>query len=177
MLTATDYPIEAMEVLLQEGCLLQRYHPLIPQKERLISGLQRLGCKTKSEAERLPDEAYLQIGLREDILPLLRRFYTLYDPAPGKFREIPRLCTDPVEAAVLRELYHLPGVKYTRARLYASSGFRCLGNIARSSPEEILEKTANTIVQEGLSCAVPLPKEVRTHIAVARAFAWEALLR
>lgn len=167
-----DYPIEALAVLLNEDCLLRRYYPLIGQKERLISSL---GGKTKSEAERLPDNVYLHLGLTEDRLPLLRRFFTLYDPDPKKFREISKLCADPVEAAVLRELSHLPGVKYTRARLYASSGFRCLGDIARSTPEEILEKCADTIAQNGLSCALPLPKEVRTHIAVARAFVWESL--
>lgn len=69
-----------------------------------------------------------------------------------------------------QELYQLPGVKYTRAMLYFKAGFRFLADIAISSPQEIIAKTEGIIRKENLSLKVPLLKEVKTHIAVARAF-------
>ena len=42
--------------------------------------------------------------------------------------------------------------------------------IAQSSVQEIIAKTEHVIKTEHLDLKVPLMKEVRTHIAVARAF-------
>lgn len=70
----------------------------------------------------------------------------------------------------LRELYQLPGVKSTRATLYFKAGFRSLADIAVSTPQEIIAKTESVIRQENLGLKAPLLKEVKTHIAVARAF-------
>ena len=64
----------------------------------------------------------------------------------------------------------LPGVKSTRAMLYFKAGFHSLLDIALSSPQEIIAKTENVIRKENLSLKVPLLKEVKTHVAVARAF-------
>lgn len=166
----TNYPLSALEILLDSLCLSNRYAPLIPYKAALLAGLCTLGCKTKADAQCLSDADFLQMGLDAEILPLLRRFFTLYDPNPRKFREIARLTADSREQAAFRELYCLPGVKFTRASLYYRVGYRSLQDIAEASPEEILEKTAQTIAAEHLSGTVPLPKEVRTHIAVAKAF-------
>jgi len=85
-------------------------------------------------------------------------------------REIPAVCKTDEEIQSFRELYQLPGVKSTRATLYFKAGFPRLADIASSSPEEIIAKTENVIRNENLSLKVPLLKEVKTHIAVAKAF-------
>ena len=170
----TDYSIEALALLLDRKCLSERYYALIPYKERLVSELTRLGCRMKSDAEKLSDDVLLSIGLGDaDNVRLFRRFLTIYDPKPQKFREIEKLCLSPQEQAVFQELYHLPGVKNTRAELYSRAGFLSIRDIAEACEEEILARTAAAIAENGLSCIVPLPKEVRTHIAVAKAFTRE----
>ena len=166
-----NYPVEAMELLLDPDCLPERYAPLIPLREALLSGLRTLGCKRKNEAAQLPDEALAQLGLNEDgLIRLFRRFLRLYDAAPQKWREIPKLTSDPEMQAAFSELYHLPGVRQVRAELYCRSGYRTLAALAAATEEEVIERTARTIADGQLSCIVPLPKEVRTHIAVARVF-------
>ena len=50
----TDYRIDALNILLEKDCLPEKYHPLI-YKNRLISGLQALHCKTKNDAAALTD--------------------------------------------------------------------------------------------------------------------------
>lgn len=171
---STDYPVEALRVLLVGDCLSERYAPLLPYRDALLAGLRLRGCRTKSDAEGLPDGAFIELGLPDaGTVRLLRRFLTIYDPAPQKFREIGKVTADPAEREAFRELYHLPGVKAVRARLYYRSGYRSIAEIAAASPEEILSKTDRAIAEHELSCIVPLPKEVRTHIAVAKAFTWQ----
>lgn len=170
----TDYKIEALGFLLDKSCLSERYWALIEYKDRLISGLCRLRCERKSDADKLTDDAYDAIGLSETaLIRLFRRFLTIYDPSPTKFRELSKLVLSESEREAYTELYHLPGVKQTRAELYYRSGYETLEDIASATADEILEKTARTIEENGLSCIVPLPKEVRTHIAVAKAFTAE----
>ena len=167
----TDYPIEALDILLNRDCLTARYCPLIKYKAALLAELQKLGCRTKSDVQKLTDEALMQTGLNDtDTVALFRGFLAMYDPKPQKFREITKLCTDPEEISAFTELYHLPGVKYVRASLYCRSGYSSLADIAAATAYDIHEKTALTIEREDLTCIVPLPKEVRTHIAVAKAF-------
>ena len=50
------------------------------------------------------------------------------------------------------------------------AGLCSLETIAQSSVQEIIAKTESVIKTENLDLKVPLMKEVRTHIAVARAF-------
>lgn len=170
----TDYPLEAMDVLLNQNCLAERYYPLLLYKELLLRELPLRGCKIKSDAEKLPDAVFTEIGIPDaGMLRLFRRFLALYDPKPTKFREIPKVTSDQKERDVFRELYHLPGVKAVRAALYYRSGFRSLSDFAEATPEEVLTRTAGTVTEFRLSCIAPLPKEVRTHIAVAKAFLWE----
>lgn len=170
-MVSTDYPIEAMELLLDKACLPERFFPLTEKKELILSELHRLGCQRKSDAASLPDEA-LALFFPETA-GLFRRFLSLYDPRPQKLREAEALSLTPEESACFRELYLLPGVKEVRARLYFLSGFRTLTDFAQSTAEEIIQKTARTVRERQLSCTVPLPKEVRTHIAVAKAFTME----
>ena len=167
----TDYDLDALTVLLREDCLIQRYRPLISCREQLLSGLRRLGCRTKCDAARLSDDALRQSGLPDDgMIRLFRQFLDLYEPGPQKLRELAKLCVDPAEQEAYRELYHLPGVRQVRAALYLRSGYRSLAALADADADEVIRRTAAVIDRDSLPCAVPLPKEVRTHIAVAKAF-------
>lgn len=169
----TDYPVEALCFLLYEACVPASYIPLIKYKELLLSELPHLGCKRKSDAERLPDSAYEALGLQNMEIRLLRRFFTLYDAKRQKFRELEKLNISEEELSAYRELYYLPGVKQTRAALYYCAGYRCLKDFAQTTVEAVQEKTAQVIAAQSLSWIVPLPKEIRTHIAVAKAFTTE----
>lgn len=168
----TNYPLDALPLLLEKDVLLARYHALMPYREALLLGLRELGCKRKNDVLALSDMGIIKAGLPDALVPLFRRFLTLYDPAPQKFREISKVTSDPGEASAFRELYHLPGVRHTRAELYFRAGFRSLYDIASVTPEELLEKTARVISEQALPYAVPLPKEARTHVAVAKAFTY-----
>ena len=167
----TDYPIESLKILLNEDCLSDRFHSLISIREDLIIGLKSFGCVTKSDASRMSDDELAGIMLHDEVtVKLFRRFLTIYDPKPQKFKEITKLASDPAEQAAFMELYHLPGVGFTRAHLYYHSGYKSLQDFLKTTVEEVLSKTAMTISSKNLSSIVPLPKEVRTHIAVAKAF-------
>ena len=167
----TDYRIEAIKVLLNEDCILTRYYSLIPYKDILVENLNRMGCHIKSDCMKLSDESLLKAGLSDiEMVRLFRAFLVLYDIKPAKLKEIAVVCKTEEEIQAFRELYQLPGVKSTRAMLYFKAGFRSLTDIARSTSQEIIEKTAYIIREESLSLKVPLMKEVKTHIAVSRAF-------
>ena len=164
-----DYRIGALEVLLCEDCLLNRYHPLIPYKEILIENLRKINCSSKSECLALSDETMLAMGLPADLVNLFRRFLVMYDVKGSKFKEINTITTDEAEKEAFRHLYLLPGVKSIRAKLYFDSGYAKLEKIASALPEEIIRDTSALIQRTGLGIKVPLLKEVRTHIAVAKA--------
>ena len=167
----TDYKIAAIKVLLNEDCILTRYYSLIPYKDILVENLNKMGCHTKSDCMRLSDELLLEAGLPDlEMVRLFRAFLVLYDIKPAKLKEIADVCKTEEEVHSFRELYQLPGVKSTRAMLYFKAGFQTLADIAHSTPQEIIEKTACIIREESLGLKVPLMKEVKTHIAVARAF-------
>lgn len=171
----TDYPVGALSILLDRGCLTERYWPLIPYRDALLERLTLLGCRTKNDAAALSNDALRGIGLPDaGTVLLLRRFFALYDPAPAKFREIEKVTDDPALRASFRELYHLPGVRAVRAELYCRAGYGTLRKVADAVPEEVITRTERVIRSGQMPCAVPLPKEVRTHIAVARAFLWDA---
>ncbi|MBQ7849728.1 MAG: hypothetical protein IJ343_08425 [Clostridia bacterium] len=165
-----DDRIEAIDVLLNEDCRLERFCPLIPCKAALISSLLANQHLTKSACLALTDEALMALGLPDAAAAgLFRRFLCLYDVKESKLREIGRVAADGAEAAAFRELYLLPGVKATRARLYMAAGYDRLEKIASASPDEILRNAASVILRGDLPMKAPLPKEVRTHIAVAKA--------
>lgn len=156
---------------------MTRYYSLIPYKDILIENLNIMGCHTKSDCMKLSDESLLEAGLPDiEMVRLFRVFLILYDIKPAKLKEITAVCKTEEEVQSFRELYQLPGVKSTRAMLYFKAGFRSLADIARSTPQEIIEKTACIIREENLGLKVPLMKEVKTHIAVARAFT-DSLIR
>lgn len=167
----TDYKIEAIKVLLNEDCVLTRYYPLIPYKEMLVESLKKMGCDKKSDCMKLSDTSLLEAGLTDiEMVYLFKAFLGLYDIKLAKLKEIKAVCKEEEEIEAFRELYQLPGVKSTRASLYFKAGFRTLTDIAISTPQEIIAKTERVIREENLDLKVPLLKEVKTHIAVAKAF-------
>lgn len=168
---STDYKINAIKWLLCEDCILTRFYPLIPYKDILVENLYKIRCYKKSDCMGLSDESLLEAGLTDiEMVYLFKAFLTLYDINPTKLKEINSFCKEKEEIQSFQELYQLPGVKSTRATLYFKAGLRSLDDIASSSPQEIIAKTENIIRKENLSLKVPLMKEVKTHIAVARAF-------
>lgn len=166
----TNYRIENLRLLLNEDCLAERYYPLIAYKEKLIAECQSQNVKTKNEFAECSDEKLREMGLDEGTIRLLRKFLTIYEPNEQKFKEIEKITTDEAERKAFYELYHLPGVKQVRATLYYRSGYRTLKELAVSTEEEVLARTKKTIEEQNLSCIVPLPKEVRTHIVIANVF-------
>ena len=168
-----DYCIGALDILLDVDCLPARYAPLVPYKHALIAGLYDLGCVRKADVEALDDEALLRLLSDAGLVRLFRRFLALYDLAPQKFREIDSVAQDETERAAFRELYCLPGVRSVRAALYCRAGYRTLSDFTAATVEDVRARTALVISRDGFDCIVPLPKEVRTHIAVARAFLWD----
>lgn len=166
-----NYRIDAINVLLNEDCILTRYYPLIPYKEMLTEYLIQIGCPMKNDCMALSNEALLLSGLPDvNTANLFRRFLALYDVNPQKFKDIESICQTSEETDAFRELYMLPGVRAKRAMLYYKSGYQTLKAIASSSAEDIISKTEEVIKEERLDLKVPLVKEVKTHIAVAKAF-------
>lgn len=164
-----DYRVEAFEILLNADCILQRYDLLIPYKKILIENLRKINCSTKNECIALPNETMLEIGLPNlEAVNLFKRFLVMYDVKDSKFKEIDSIAANAAEAAAFRELYLLPGVKSARALLYYNSGYSSLRTIASALPEQIIRDTSDLIHRKGLHVKAPLPKEVRTHIAVAK---------
>ena len=170
----TDYPIAALKLLLDRACISDRYASLVPLCERLCAALAALGCRTKSDAAALSEQQLLQAGLPDgQSAALFRRMLSMYDPDPHKFGEIGKVARDPEERSAFEALYHLPGVKAVRASLYYQAGYRTLADVANTTVEEVQSRTSEVIRSRGLCCTVPLPKEIRTHVAVARAFTME----
>lgn len=170
----TNYRIEALDYLLDKSCLAERYYPLIHFKHELIIQAKRLGYKTKNDLAVLSDAGLSKLGISDEgTVGLFRKFLTLYDPNPQKFKKIEKLNIEADARLAFRELYYLPGVKYIRALLYYLAGFKSLKSVAEADAEEIRSKTALAIAANQLSCIVPLPKEVHTHIAVSKAFTQE----
>lgn len=168
-----NYRIEAIDVLLNDDCILTRYSPLIQYKSMLVDYLQGIGCLSKDECIDLSDEVLLQAGLPNlEIVNLFRHFLVMYDVKPQKLKEIDNICNSVEEMNSFRELYLLPGVKSTRAKLYYEANYKSLKDIASASCEKIIIDTAKTIEQKTLNLKVPLIKEVKTHIAVAKAFTY-----
>lgn len=166
----TDYKIEAIDILLKEDCILKGYYPLIPYRDMLVERLKQMGCERKSDVQGLSDEALLQAGLPDtSMVALLRKFLMMYDPKPQKMRDIASVSKTQEETEAFKELYQLPGVKSTRARLYMRAGFATLADVAAVSPEGLIAACEQVIDKEQLALKAPLLKEARTHVAVAKA--------
>lgn len=167
----TDYKTEALGILLNEDCVLKRFYPLIPHKDKMISVFLQMGARRKSEIASLSDEELENASLTDPALRrLFRAFLNLYDPNPKKVRDIEHASLSMEQDAAFRELMLLPGVKTIRATLYYKAGFRELSDIASASPDEIIKRTKRVIEDENLPMSAPFMKEVKTHIAVAKAF-------
>lgn len=166
-----NYKIEAIETLLNYDCILQRYVSLIPYKSILIRNLRERSCFSKEECADLSDEVLLKMGLPDlEKVCLFRSFLVMYDAKPQKLKEIDKVCGSDEERNSFRELYLLPGVKAVRAKLYYEAGYKYLKDIALASAEQIINDTAAAIQQKKADLKVPLLKEVKTHIAVAKTY-------
>lgn len=166
-----NYRIEGMELLLEEDRILKCYIPLIPCKHQLIQGLHAIGCLTRDDCLSLHDEALYAAGLPVGMAGLFRRFLHLYDYKGKGMKDIPDVeSRTEEEIAALLALMQLPGVKAIRAQLYYHCGLHSLSDFAAWDAEALRVHIAAIIEQEGLPYSPPLPKELRTQIAVAKAF-------
>lgn len=166
-----NYKIEAIKVLLDKDCVLERFYSLIPLKNYLVEYFNDINCLTKTDCVRLSDEDIIQSGLlKQDEVRKIKQFLSLYDVKDTKLKEIDSLSLTQEALASYKQLYMLPGVKSKRAALYFCSGFKSLSDIANATYEQIIQKITLTIQNESLNFVVPLPKEVRTHIAVSKVF-------
>ncbi len=164
-----NYKIEAIDFLLNEECILQRFYPLIQYKKLLMQNFLNNGYLSKEACLSLSDDVLIQMGLPDvDMANLFCSFLCMYDVKTSKMKEIVKVCKNEEEKILFQQLYLLPGVKAVRARLYASANYTDLFKIAVASPQQIISDTEKVITQNGLNIKVPLLKEVRTHIAVAR---------
>lgn len=161
-----DYKIDAIKILLNEDCILYRYFPLIPYKEKVIEFAKASNIKTKNELSKMDT---INIFNDESLNNLFKRFLLMYDNE-SKLKLINKLNLDNNRLSAYKELFLLPGVKETRAELYYLSGYKNLLSIANSTSEKILEDVQKAIIDNNLSLKLPLDKEIKTHIAVARAF-------
>lgn len=73
------------------------------------------------------------------------------------------------ELVKLSDLARLPGVKGIRARLYYSAGVDSVEKIAAYEPQALLRLTTEFVERTGFNGIPPLPKEVSSTIANARA--------
>ena len=161
-----NYKIESIEILLNKECILERYFPLIPFKDKLINRFQKEKIMTKEDAIR-SDDILLDVLKETSLVNLFKRFLNMYEINKSKLKEIDKLNLPLEERKCFEELYLLPGVKATRATLYYLSSLKTLKDISKKTPNEIIELTNNTISKNNLNCKAPLYKEANTHIVVA----------
>ena len=162
-----NYKIEAIKILLDKNCILERYYPLILFKDELIKRFKYNNIFSKEDA--LTSDNIL-IGIFKDdyLVNLFKKFLNMYEINKSKLKEIDKLILSKDEKESFMELYLLPGVKETRARLYYLSSLKTLKDISLKTPEEIINLTKKTINDHNLNCKEPLYKEASTHIAVAK---------
>lgn len=166
-----NYKIEAINILLNEDCIINRYYPLIKYKDSLLCLFKKYNVKTRNDC----------LNVRVDLVDLFKdprlvnlfcRFLIMYDSDDKKLKGLTRLSVSDDEMKSYKELFLLPGVKETRAKLYYLAGYKTLKDIADSSVKDILDKMADTIKENKLECVLPFEKELRTHIAVAKTFTY-----
>lgn len=167
----TNYKIEYLTLLLDEGCILQRYYPLIPSKHDLLQFLQTQGVCRKDDCFAVSDDKYLADStLNAQTLRLFKQFLTMYDVKRSKLVGLDKLDLSAEQRQAFAELYLLPGVSQTRAELYYKAEIRSLQDVAKLSASQLIAKCQCAIDSQKLLCVAPLPKEASTHIAVAKAF-------
>ena len=162
-----NYKIDAIKILLNKECILERYYPLIPFKDELVGRFVKENILTKDDAFKC-DDILIDVLKDEYLVNLFKRFLNMYEINKSKLKEIDKLNLSFEESNSYKELYLLPGVKATRAKLYYLSSLKTLKDIANKTPEEIINSTNVTIKINKLDCIAPLYKETCTHIAVAK---------
>ena len=165
-----NYYIDAVLELLSESCILERYYPLIKFKEEVVSKLKSNGIFTKEIALQLSDDFYLTIFSDSNLIRLFKKFLVMYDVNENKFKEIEKMKIEESIKESYRELYLLPGVKEVRANLYYKCGIKSLDDIYSKNYDEIIKILRNGIKKNNLASKLPLPKEINTHIVVAKLY-------
>lgn len=163
-----NYRIQGITLLLEADHVLTRYLPLIPYRDSLVEALLQRGCSTRDDCLMLSDAQLSQCGLPPELTGLFRRFLRLYEYKGRGLRDIPDAQNRSAEEnAALLDLMRLPGVKAIRAQLYERCGL-CLRDFAHADPEALRQRIIRVIQRDHLPFSPPLPKELRTQIAVAR---------
>lgn len=162
-----NYKIEAIDILLNKSCVLERYFPLIPYKNALLIEFKKKNIFTKDDALN-SDDTLNEIFHDDKLIHLFKLFLNMYEINKSKLKEIDKFDLTDEKRKSFLELYLLPGIKATRAELYYLSSLKSLKDIASKTAEEIIDFTNKAIVNFGLSCKAPLYKEACTHIAVAK---------
>lgn len=164
----SNYRIQGLTLLLEADHVLARYLPLLPYRDGLVEALLQRGCRTRDDCLHMSDAQLTECGLPPELTGLFRRFLRLYDYKGKGLRDIPDAeARSPEENAALLDLMRLPGVKAIRAQLYYRCGLR-LKDFARADAEVLRQHISGVIQRDQLPFSPPLPKELRTQIAVAR---------
>ena len=164
------YNIEAIDVLLNEDLILQRYYPLISYKKILLEKFKENKILTNYDCLDKGHNILLECLGSVELLNLFNRFLTMYEIEENKLKIVDCLKISKEEKEAYKELFLLPGVKETRANLYYLSGYKCLLDFINCNEEEIIKNMNYTIKKYNLDCKAALPKEVKTHIAVAKTY-------
>ncbi len=165
------YKIEAIEILLDKDAILSRYYPLIPYKTLLVSELKKNDILTNYDCFLDSSNNILLKCLGStELVNLFKRFLVMYEVDESKLNIINKLDISVDEKESYKELFLLPGVKETRARLYCLSGYKSLNDISSSSVIDISNNMKLAIERYNLDYSLALPKEIKTHIAVAKAY-------
>lgn len=150
---------------LRESTTTERYWPLIPYREELLSFLkeQKLNFRDEVTDSGLP---LLHERFGAEITGLFTRYLHLYDFKKEKLREI-RQYQGTERYDPLAGLLRLPGVRILRAELYYNSGVT-IEILAEKPTDEIRTMVRDYIEREGRREIVPLSKEVNCHKEVAK---------
>lgn len=167
-----NYNSKKILILLNENCITARFYPLIPYKQKLVDFFISKGIETRDEVLQLSDLQLLEAGLPDTgIIGLFRHFLRLYDYKGKGIKDISDVENrSEEEIQSFLELMHLPGVKNIRANLYYCCGLKSMQDFADAEAEILQKKIAAVIEEKGLEYSCPLLKELRTQIAVAKAF-------
>ena len=139
-----------------EAMLVQFLH-LYDFKPRRLSDAREigLGIELTGNKEMKTSEDYLSYCMNYG----LKEAAKMLNLSEAGARELFSLC----------DLMRLPGVKWLRAKLYFDCGYQSIQSFSQNDNEQMRNKIALYIQTNCPERGVPLPKEIATQIAVARA--------
>lgn len=172
---------------LELDSVISRFYPLIENKEKLLSLFKKNNMIYKNDVNL----EMLSSDFSQTTLNLLFLYLHLYDYKKRSIREFEEndqmllsslsykstydILSDErediselVRIKQLANLMRLPGVKYIRANLYYLTGFKDFRSFFKYNPQTIQEIISDYIIKNNRNEHVPLLKEIKTHVAVAR---------